>query len=128
MLRPSRSVLYAGLAAAVIAVTLARTGIRNGRLRYWLHRTPPAPARAGAGQDREIAEADKQLHAVDEAARAKADFANPLTWDRASGPDPYAVKEIARSGFLVGILRGSDAIVVLDRSLREVQRLPAPRS
>ena len=127
MLRPSRSVLYAGLAAGVIAVTLARTGVRNGRLRHWLHRTPAAPA-APAGHDREIAETNKALHALDDAARAKADFANAVTWVRAAGPDPYAVKEIATSGFLVGILRGADAVVVLDRSLREIQRLPAPRS
>ena len=127
MVRPPRSVLYAGLGAAMLAVVLARTGVRNGRLRYWLHRTPAAPA-APAGHDREIAETNKALHALDEAARAKADFANQVTWDRAGGPDPYAVKEIASSGFLVGILRGSDAVVVLDRSLHEIQRLPAPRS
>jgi hypothetical protein len=126
MPRPSRSVLYAGLAAGVIAVTLARAPARNGRLRYWFHRTPTPSA--PVGHEREIAETNKALHALDEAARAKADFANPVTWDRAGGPDPYALKEIASSGFVVGILRGSDAVVVLDRSLREIQRLPAPRS
>ncbi len=123
MARPPRSVLYAGLGAAVLAVAL----VRAGRLRLRHHRAP-APAAAPANHDREIAHADEQLHALDEAARAKADFANAVTWDRASGPDPYALKELAGSGFLVGILRGSDAVVVLDRSLREVQRLPAPRS
>jgi len=127
MLRPSRSVLYAGLAAGVIAVTLARTAARGPRFRQWLHRTPAAPS-AIASHDREIAETTKMLHALDDAARAKADFANAVTWDRAAGPDPYAMKEIATSGFLVGILRGADAVVVLDRSLREIQRLPAPRS
>jgi len=131
MLRPSRSVLYAGLAAGVIAVTVARTtdrtGAIRGRLRHWIHRTPAAPA-VPAADEREIAAANKALHALDEAARARADFANPVTWDRNSGPDPYALKEIGSSGFVVGILRGSDAVVLLDRSLREVQRLPAPRS
>lgn len=121
MARPPRSLLYAGLGAAVLAVAL----VRAGRLRLRHHR---APAVAPANHDREIAHANEQLHAFDEAARANADFANPVTWDRASGPDPYALKELAGSGFLVGILRGSDAVVVLDRSLREVQRLPAPRS
>jgi hypothetical protein len=127
MLRPSRSVLYAGLAVGVIAVTLARTAARNPRFRHWFQRTPAAPA-APANHDREIAETNKTLHALDDSARAKADFANAVTWDRAAGPDPYALKEIATSGFLVGILRGADAVVVLDRSLREIQRLPAPRS
>ncbi len=123
MIRPPRSVVYAGLAAGVIAVTLVRTG----RLGLGHHRAPAAPA-APADHDREIADASDALHALDEAARAKAASATLVSWDRASGPDPYAVKEIAQSGFLVGILRGSDAVVVLDRSLREVQRLPAPRS
>ncbi len=122
MVRPPRSFLYVGLGAAMVALALARAG----RLRLRLHRAPVAPV--STNHDREIAHADEQLHALDATARAKADFANPLTWDRASGPDPYALKEIAGSGFLVGILRGSDAVVVLDRSLREVQRLPAPRS
>jgi len=130
MMRPARSVLYVGLAAGIVAVALAKTGLITGVMTGWMtgrNRRPHAPA-GSAAHDREIAEADKELHALDEGARAKADFANPVTWDRASGPDPYAVKEIASSGFLVGILRGSDAVVVLDRSLREIQRLPAPRS
>lgn len=122
MRRFPRSIIYVGLAAGVIVFALAKTGRLPGRLRF--RHAPAAPA----AHDREIAEATRALHALDEAARAKADFANLVSWDRASGPDPYAVKEIADSGFLVGILRGSDAVVVLDRSLREVQRLPAPRS
>jgi hypothetical protein len=58
--------------------------------------------------------------------RSKVDFAKLATWDRMSGPDPYVVRRLPDSAQLVGILRGSDAVVVLDRSLREVQRLAAP--
>lgn len=69
----------------------------------------------------------RRLRAFDERRRESTDFARAPGWNRVSGPDPYALVEIPGSGFLAGILRGADAVVVLDGALREVQRLPAPR-
>jgi hypothetical protein len=115
MARRPTSFIATGLGLAVAALALAR-GI------------PAWRRHAAAVQNREMAAAARHLRDLDAARRKSADFANPETWDRRSGPDPYAVQELAGSGFLVGLLRGSDAVVVLDASLREVQRLPAPRS
>jgi hypothetical protein len=113
--RPS-SFITAGLCLAVAAVALAR-GV------------PAWRRHAATVQTREMTMATQRLRAFDAARRRGADFANLTTWDRQSGPDPYAVQELAGSGVLVGLLRGADAVVVLDASsLREVQRLPAPRS
>jgi hypothetical protein len=91
----------------------------------WRH---GAAGRAVAARDRAMAAATGRLRAFDAARRQSADFASLPTWDRQSGPDPYAIQELPGSGFLIGLLRGADAVVVLDPSLHEVQRLPAPRS
>jgi hypothetical protein len=77
-----------------------------------------APGQADIAWDR--------LVAYDAERRDKADFAKLITWDRVSGPDPYALKLVPGTDRLVGILRGGDAVVVLDASLRELQRLDAP--
>jgi len=77
-----------------------------------------APTEADAAYDR--------LIAFEALRRNGADFARLPTWDRMSGPDPYVVRRLPDSDELVGVLRGSDAVVVLDRSLREIQRLAAP--
>jgi len=77
-----------------------------------------APNEADAAWDR--------LAAFDAVRRSKTDFARLATWDQRSGADPYVIKRVPGSSMLVGILRGSDALVVLDPSLREVQRLAAP--
>jgi len=67
------------------------------------------------------------LHAFEESRRAAMDFAHAPRADAAFGDDPYDVKALGADRF-VGILRGagSDAIVVLDRDMRELQRLVAP--
>jgi hypothetical protein len=68
-----------------------------------------------------------ELRAFENSTRARMDFAHAMTSDTALGPDPYVIRSIAPDR-LVGILRGRGALVELDRSLREVVRLPAPES
>jgi hypothetical protein len=76
--------------------------------------------------DEEMARVGERLRAFDAAQRTRADFARLPTWDRLSGPEPYVVARAARPSRLVGILRGSDALVVLDEAMHEMQRVPAP--
>jgi len=76
----------------------------------------------GAEMDR----VSERLRALDAEQRLRADFAHLATWDQLSGPDPYVVARVPRSSRLVGILRGSDALVVLDENVHELQRVPAP--
>jgi hypothetical protein len=94
-----------------------------------LARAAPAWRRhAAAAHDRELEGAMRRLRAFDAERRQSADFAALATWDRQSGADPIGVAELPGGEYLVGILRGADAVVVLDGGLREVQRLAAPRS
>ncbi|MDP9034490.1 MAG: hypothetical protein M3O50_06755 [Myxococcota bacterium] len=96
-----------------------------------------AAARQGA-----TADPLDDLHAFEEAARATADFEHGPNAGTSLGPDPYVIrfagsgwKDAARlvgsgnaaAGFL-GILRGRNALVALDGSLRETARWPAPES
>jgi hypothetical protein len=67
------------------------------------------------------------LHAFEEARRGDADFARLPPSDRAFGPDPIAIRALPGSpARFVGLLRGRDAVVLLDASLRELARAPAP--
>jgi len=72
--------------------------------------------------------AAERLELFEAARRQAADFSKLATWDRVSGADPYVIKPVPHSKLVVGILRGANAVVVLDRSLRELERLPAPAS
>jgi hypothetical protein len=67
------------------------------------------------------------LHAFEEARREAADFAHLPPSDHALGPDPYAIRALP-DGHFAGLLRGRDALVLLDASLREIARAPAPAS
>jgi hypothetical protein len=67
------------------------------------------------------------LHAFEEERRHATDFARLPASDRALGPDPVAIRALP-DGRFVGLLRGRDAIVLLDASLREIARAPAPAS
>jgi hypothetical protein len=65
------------------------------------------------------------LRAREDARRAAADFAHLPPSDRSRGPDPYRILALpAGSGpaRYVGILRGRDAVVLLDAALREIDR------
>ena len=65
------------------------------------------------------------LRAFETERRNSIDFAHAPPSDGALGPDPYAIVPLASGGF-VGLLRGTDQIVRLDRELREIERVPAP--
>ena len=66
------------------------------------------------------------LHAFEEARRRATDFAALPASDRALGADPIAIRALPGSDRFVGLLRGRSAVVVLDASLREIARAPAP--
>jgi hypothetical protein len=68
------------------------------------------------------------LRAFEEARRSAADFAKIPASDKAMGSDPYAIRAAPGRRAFVSILRGADALVGLDASLREIARLPAPAS
>lgn len=65
------------------------------------------------------------LRAVESYERARADFSRLPTADEVMGADPYRVAALG-DGF-VGILRGVDALVWLDRRGEEQMRLATPR-
>jgi hypothetical protein len=82
--------------------------------------TDPAP---GASPDRLA-----PLRAFEDERRRAADFARLPPSDHALGPDPIAIRAVpgASPARFVGLLRGRDALVLLDASLRELARAPAP--
>ncbi|MET0592302.1 MAG: hypothetical protein ABW133_06365 [Polyangiaceae bacterium] len=89
--------------------------------------TTACSRRISAPEHDEQTIAAEHLRAFDAERRNVADFGHLPTWDRVSGPDPYAVVRISASR-LAGILRGDDAIVVLDEAMHELARAAAPAS
>lgn len=81
---------------------------------------PPAPAPS---------EADPlaPLRSFEEERRRATSFADQPVQDRAFGADPYGIVALP-DGRRAGILRGRDALVLLDANLNEVARVPAPRA
>src|SRR5260370_14595294 len=79
---------------------------------------PAAPSEADLAWD--------GLVAVEAVLRHDVDFAKQPTWDRVSGPDPYALRTVPGASLLVGILRGADAVVLVDESLHELDPRPPP--
>lgn len=109
--------LRAAVALALALVTLAGLG---GACSPRDHAAPaPEPAPAPAP------DALAPLHAFEEARRASTDFRKLPPSDRSRGPDPYAIRALP-AGFaparFAGILRGRDAVVLLDASLHEIDR------
>ncbi|MDI1477883.1 c-type cytochrome [Polyangium sp. y55x31] len=84
---------------------------------------PPAEATSAAEPDPLPA-----LRAFEAERRAATDFAALPPSDAAFGADPYAIAALPGGERFVALLRGRDAIVVLDASMRELARLPAPAS
>ena len=68
------------------------------------------------------------LHAFEEERRRSVDFARLPPSDHALGADPIAIRAVpgASPARFVGLLRGRDALVLLDASLHELARAPAP--
>jgi hypothetical protein len=74
------------------------------------------------------ADALARLRAFEAARRDETDFRTVPTSDEVLGPDPVAVRPLPGGPFLVGLLRGRSAVVLLDGELREVDRAEAPAS
>ena len=115
-------VLRRALALAILTAGACRTSDPQD---------PPArqaetPARAGpAGSGDDHAAALAELRAFEDERRAATDFTR-VPARGALGADPYKVAFTSNGA--VGILRGADAIVKLDRSGHEIARAPAPPS
>ncbi|WP_437643885.1 hypothetical protein [Sorangium sp. So ce362] len=90
-----------------------------------------APAPGGGGPD-----PLDPLRRFEASRRAATDFSRLPSSDRLLGPDPIALRPVDPRGrpaapgapALLSPLRGRDALVLLDASLRELSRAPAPAS
>ena len=82
-------------------------------------KTPPAPP---APEDPLT-----PLRAFEAERRREASFLTQPVQDRAFGADPYGIVALP-DGRYAGILRGRDALVLLDADLHEVARAPTPRA
>ena len=69
-----------------------------------------------------------ELRAFEAERRAATDFAALPPSDATFGADPYAIAALPGGERFVALLRGRDVIVVLDASMCELARLPAPGS
>jgi hypothetical protein len=67
-----------------------------------------------------------ELRPFEDELRRSFDFARPPSAETGLGADPWAIRRVP-SGW-VGILRGRSALVLLDDELRELARVPCPRS
>ncbi|MGK3961224.1 hypothetical protein WMF38_50235 [Sorangium sp. So ce118] len=93
---------------------------------------PPSPAAGGGGAPDPL----EPLRQFEASRRAAADFSRLPSSDRLLGPDPIALRPVDPLGrpaapgapALLSPLRGRDALVLLDASLRELSRAPAPAS
>jgi hypothetical protein len=71
------------------------------------------------------------LHALESTRRAATDFRSLPASDRSRGADPYRIAALPPGpgvARFVGILRGRDAVVLLDAALREIDRRPTAAS
>lgn len=79
--------------------------------------TPVAPDQIAAARER--------LQRFETAQREATDFAHLPSAHRTHGADPYALASLD-ADHVLGVLRGASAIVLLDRELRELQRIEVP--
>ncbi|WP_437630121.1 hypothetical protein [Sorangium sp. So ce854] len=95
-----------------------------------------APAGGAAAPAGGAADPLEPLRQFEASRRAAADFSRLPSSDRLLGPDPIALRPVDPRGrpaapgapALLSPLRGRDALVLLDASLRELSRAPAPAS
>jgi len=80
-----------------------------------------------AADDEHLAEL-AELRRFEDERRRRTDFAAQPSGDRALGSDPYQLRPLGDGSRLVGLLRGGDAVVLVDRRGRELARAPAPPS
>lgn len=81
---------------------------------------------AGTASPAGATDPSDELRPFEEETRRAFDFAKPPSAETGLGADPWAIRRVA-SGW-VGILRGRSALVLLDEELRELARVPCPRS
>jgi hypothetical protein len=72
-------------------------------------------------------EASARLAAFEAEQHRTTDFSKLAPYNLSSGPDPYLLRALGPA-HAVGILRGGNALVLLDASLHELQRVAAPPS
>src|SRR5216684_1135254 len=94
--------ILVGIGLAAVVVTLVG---------LMLHRRPVEAAPTEADW------ASGRLRAFEAERHRATDFAKLVPWSSSSGPDPYLIRTVPGRAQLVGILRGEDALVVLDASL-----------
>jgi hypothetical protein len=116
-----------GLVAVLAAAGCGRATSHRPGLRA--DEPPSAPGPGQEGSRGQPPDPLAPLHAFEEERRRAVDFAHLPPSDHALGPDPIAVRRLpaatGRARF-AGLLRGRDALVLLDASLHEVARAPAP--
>ena len=104
------------LARAIAVLLSIGLGVAGSSCRSAEPEATPAPP---------VADPLDPLHALENARRASTDFAHLPPSDRSRGPDPYRIVALPAgpgAGRFVGLLRGRDALVLLDGSLREIDR------
>lgn len=98
---------------------------------FWALVAPGCSSSRRAGDEPAAADPLAPLVAFEEGRRASVDFAHLPPSDHAFGPDPMAIRPLRAGGGVAryaGILRGRDALVLLDASLAEIARAPSPPS
>jgi hypothetical protein len=116
------SVRAAGMGTAF---AIGATGLACSSSSHGEHDRNHAPAASASAPADPLA----PLHAYEEARRAATDFARAPASDHLFGPDPYAIRRLpGASPRYAAILRGRDALVLLDGAFRELFRAPAPPS
>ncbi len=104
--------------ALAAAVAGAACGSRDGGS------SSSSGASGAASQDDSILE---ELRRFEGERRTHTDFAALPPSDHRLGADPYAIRVAAPDRF-VGLLRGADAVVLLDKELHEIARADTPGS
>lgn len=113
--------VLAGIASLGIASLAGACGTRTSALAHERDAGPPDTTAATAAPDPIV-----ELQPFEAMTRDAIDLERPPSAETGLGPDPWAIRRVP-SGW-VGILRGRSAIVLLDDDLKELARLPAPRS
>ena len=123
----------------LLAAFLVASGCRDGESPALETPTTAAPGKTAGGEAEKPAKKPNpvpRLLEFEEERRAATDFASLAPGDRVTGPNPYDVVALparapggeASNARFVGILRGADALVLLDGEGKELARIDAPRS
>ncbi|MCG8423717.1 MAG: hypothetical protein MJE77_37945 [Proteobacteria bacterium] len=111
---------------------LATSGCRDGEIAAPSPESPAVRRAAASSEAAERADPVAQLRSYENRQRASVDFARLAPGDRVTGSNPFDIVRVPASATseerFVGILRGADAVVLLDATGTELARLGAPRS